>query len=272
MYDVNLRFANKWILTFAFSRWTYVSQGRLNLSVCLKMLYDPVTAWIWRGSFSSHCLRGISTPLSSIFLIWNMSSIHYEEWSRRLGYMQLRIRWNLCQTTACQWPIHSAAAAFCGERVSALFYSLLGFLGVALGIATSIVVDVSDFNFSTYHYFILFHINLNAKKCATDKIMSYAKTVYWFYCACTNSYTCLPERSSPNTKTPPTWPPTKIKQENISRLLPFQTVRHFFPTPGRFRPDEAAIAALPSLAKADDPGEVPPSTSDGNWWKFMEIY
>lgn len=76
-------------------------------------------------------------------------------------WMQLRIRWTLCGTTACQWPIHSAAAAFYGERVSALFYSNLGLLGVALGIATGIVVDGCDFNFSTYHYFILFHINLS---------------------------------------------------------------------------------------------------------------
>ena len=145
MYDVNLRFANKWILTFAFHveamsakvDWIWVFAWRCYMTL--------LRHGFGGGSFASHCLRGISAPLRSIFLIWNMSSIHYEEWSRRLGYMQLRIRWTLCETTACQWPIHSAAAAFCyGERVSALFFSNLGLLGVALGIATGIVVDGCD--------------------------------------------------------------------------------------------------------------------------------
>lgn len=90
--------------------------------------------------------------------------------------MQLRIRWTLCQTTACQWPIHSAAAAFYGERISALFYSNLELLEVALGIATGIVVDGCNFNFSTYQN-ILFHINLNAKNCAKDSIMSCTKAL-----------------------------------------------------------------------------------------------
>ena len=74
MYDVNLRFANKWILTFAF----HVEP--------MSAKVDWIWAFAWRcymtlwrhgfggGSFASHCLRGISAPLRSIFLIWNMSS------------------------------------------------------------------------------------------------------------------------------------------------------------------------------------------------------
>ena len=108
MYDVNLRFANKWILTFAFHveamsakvDWICAFTWR-----CYVTPLHPVTAWIWRGSFASHCLRGVSAlsaPLRSIFLIWNMPSIHYEEWSRRLDATsnQMDSVWDNCVSMA----------------------------------------------------------------------------------------------------------------------------------------------------------------------------
>ena len=131
----------------------------------------------WRGSFASHCLRGISAlsaPLRSIFLIWNMSSIHYEERSRRLDATSNQMD-SVSDNCVSMADTQCSCCLLLWWEGSALFFSNLGLLGVALGIATSIVVDGCGFNFSTYHC-ILFHINnLNAKKCAKDSIMSCTK-------------------------------------------------------------------------------------------------
>jgi len=151
-----------------------------------------------------------------------------------------------------------------------LFYSNLGLLGVALGIATGIVVDGCNFNFSTYqNYFTSTSTPRNVQRIASCLVRKpYAKTVY---CARINSYTCLPERSSPKTKHPQLGPQRKSNRKKIP-VASLPNGPPLFPTPGRFRADEAAIAALPSLAKADDPGEVPPSTSDGNPWKSTSVH